>query len=78
MEGKRMKLKVPNRPGQYELGGTKVTVFDNEIIIETPTRERKEPGSKRTYAPEKAAASDDGNMSILSSLSRLQDRFGKK
>jgi hypothetical protein len=76
------KFTCVNLPGHYEGNGIEVNVFPQSITVTTkewqynPKKRGEQPQQNRKEPQRKD--NDDGNMSILSSIDRIANRFGKK
>lgn len=61
-----MKIAVPNRAGQYELNGVKISVSENEVIIETEkefrSRSTSEPRQNKRYVSKEQRATTAQNV----------------
>ena len=72
------KLTIPNKPGHYELSGIEINVFPSEIIITTRGgyQDHNYDTSRHHAAPR--PKEEEPNMSLLSSVSTIAQKFGKK
>ena len=67
------KFTCANIPGRYEGSGIEVSVFPTQIVVVTRGEEKKVIERKPTETRK-----DDGNMSLLSSISTIADRIKKR
>ena len=76
------KLIIPNQLGHFEGSGFEVDISQHQIVVRT--KDQGLPSIKRHHFDEptqqqpKRESSDDGNMSLMSSLEKLGRKFGKK
>jgi hypothetical protein len=71
------RIVIPNKVDHYEFPGIEINVFPDKIVITSIGS----PGGEdmRSDGPSSPPTDyDDGNMSLLASVTRIADRFSKK
>ena len=71
------KFTCVNLPGHYEGNGIEVNVFPQQITVTTRDyqKQSRQQHDRREPEPRKT---DDGNMSLLSSVGKIAQAFKKK
>lgn len=76
------KLIIPNQLGHFEGSGFEVDISQHQIVVRTKDQGRAYDGerhhAKEPAPPQPKRESDDGNMSLLASLTTLGKKFSKK
>ena len=71
------KFTCVNLPGHYEGNGIEVNVFPQQITVTTRDYQ-KQPKQRQEHRESEPRNTDDGNMSIISSLQTIAGKFNKK
>ena len=77
------KLIIPNQLGHFEGSGFEVDISQHQVVVRTKDQGRVYDG-ERHHAKDpvqqqpKRESSDDGNMSLMSSLEKLGRKFRRK
>ena len=71
------KFTCVNLPGHYEGNGIEVNVFPQQITVTTRDYQ-KQSRQQREHRESEPRKTDDGNMSLLSSVGKIAQAFKKK
>jgi hypothetical protein len=67
-----------NLPGHYEGNGFEVNVFPTQIVVTMKWQNQNKPRQQQNHREPEPRKTDDGNMSLLSSVGKIAQAFKKK
>jgi hypothetical protein len=67
-----------NLPGHYEGNGFEVNVFPTQIVVTMKWQNQKQQKPQQNRREPEPRKTEDGNMSLLSSIQTIAGKFGKK